>query len=160
MSPFRDQLGEQPQSILISRKTIPIHAFPFRADISQKLELGALTMGMPDKETEMDITELTLLMKYQCLNVQSSPSALPPPSPKTWGSLGLRSLGQFYQVWGCGGGVSYSWSQGLRQHSHGLSSSLQNSENIWNSHFSATHTPYPLVVHNPQGKDAAPCKRF
>lgn len=59
-------------------------------EISQKLVLGAVTMGMADKETEMESTKLTMLFKYQSLDVKSSPSALSPFSPKTWGSLGLR----------------------------------------------------------------------
>lgn len=47
-------------------------------------------MGMADKETEMESTKVTMLFKYQSLDIKSSPSALSPSSPKTWGSLGLR----------------------------------------------------------------------
>lgn len=74
-------------------------------EISQKLELGAVTMGTADKETEMESTEVTLLFKCQSPDVQSSPSALPPPSPKTWGSLGLRESEAILSgvgVWGRG----------------------------------------------------------
>ncbi|XP_006109980.1 LOW QUALITY PROTEIN: achaete-scute homolog 1 [Myotis lucifugus] len=47
---------------------------------------------MADKDTEMESTEVTLLFKYQSLDVKSSPSALSPSSPQDLGFPGPKTV--------------------------------------------------------------------